>query len=249
MTAPNKGLTNIEYYGSEKAAVIAKKKSEAAIRFVKEHNHPQAGISKIDLLGPEKYETYIQHKKEAWIEFADRRLATYRATIDKRWTETPPAERREQRYEHWRQFCLNRDGNTCYLCDTKEEDIPKGKKTADSHLHVHHIRQWHKFEESRFDTNNGVSLCPKCHRKEHRLMKQGKTLISILPSGESNIIPEIELVNGKRIFSLEHCKKLSNAAKKRGNNGNTSLGASKDKQLAILLANEILSGEYVYEVA
>ena len=316
-----KGVSRIDKVGAERAAEWNKKSSdsnkgkhkfthteEAKAKIGKASKEQQATRTLFERLGgtQEAYDAYCAMRCEVMRRCNDKRLATYHATIDKRWQETPPAEREDARYAHWRKFCLERDENACYLCGIKEEDIPKGKNDAESHLHVHHIRQWHRFEESRFDTNNGISLCHKCHRKEHKLMKEGKTMIAILPSGEPNIIPEIELVNGKRVFSPYHRRKLSEAAIARGFNGHGikkgnipwnkgkktkspytrtaeqllfqrigrllliglgwknegkkagrkqgsipwNKGTGKNQREAVLLANEILSGEFVYsEVA
>ena len=38
-------------------------------------------------------------------------------------------------------------------------------------LHAHHIYSWDKFEKKRYDKNNGVALCIKCHNAFHRKYK------------------------------------------------------------------------------
>ena len=38
-------------------------------------------------------------------------------------------------------------------------------------LHAHHIYSWDKFEKRRYDKNNGVVLCIKCHNAFHRKYK------------------------------------------------------------------------------
>ena len=38
-------------------------------------------------------------------------------------------------------------------------------------LHAHHIYSWNKFESKRYDKNNGVVMCIKCHNAFHRKYK------------------------------------------------------------------------------
>jgi len=49
-----------------------------------------------------------------------------------------------------------RDKFTCQMCNTK------GGK-----LNAHHILKWSEFPSFRYELWNGITLCEKCHRKEH----------------------------------------------------------------------------------
>ena len=50
-----------------------------------------------------------------------------------------------------------------------ERDLYKCKQCYSTHiLHVHHIKDWEKYPELRFDINNGIILCNSCHMKLHR---------------------------------------------------------------------------------
>lgn len=62
----------------------------------------------------------------------------------------------------WRQLVLERDNFTCQDCGCANED----KK-----LHAHHIIKWDDNIELRFDINNGLTLCTKCHNKIHGFQK------------------------------------------------------------------------------
>lgn len=65
--------------------------------------------------------------------------------------------RNTKQYKEWREFVFNRDNYICQKC--KE----KGSK-----LNAHHIKEWHKYQEDRFEINNGITLCIKCHKLIHQ---------------------------------------------------------------------------------
>lgn len=135
----------------------------------------QSGISKLTLLGEEKFKLYSTSRKEAYKRFGQRRLVTYRNTINLRWKLHPPTDRKDLRYTIWREECLSRDNHTCQHCGVKQEELPEVGNTSDQNLHVHHIKPWRNHEELRFDVSNGIILCPSCHRKEeHRLAEERK---------------------------------------------------------------------------
>lgn len=54
-------------------------------------------------------------------------------------------------YHQFRKEILERDGNKCTRCESKET------------LHVHHIVPWRESEELRYDPANVVTLCDVCH--------------------------------------------------------------------------------------
>jgi 5-methylcytosine-specific restriction endonuclease McrA len=67
------------------------------------------------------------------------------------------------RLEHtqWRKVVFTRDGYTCQKC---------GDQGGHGHrviLNAHHIKHWAKHPELRYDINNGITLCKKCHLLEH----------------------------------------------------------------------------------
>ena len=55
----------------------------------------------------------------------------------------------------WKQAVYKRDNFICQYCGSNEN------------LCAHHIVEWDKDETLRFDINNGITLCNKCHRAEH----------------------------------------------------------------------------------
>jgi len=57
-------------------------------------------------------------------------------------------------YKDWRKYIFERDDYTCALCKSR------GKK-----IEAHHIKEFSTYEKLRFDVNNGITLCLKCHRE------------------------------------------------------------------------------------
>ena len=54
-------------------------------------------------------------------------------------------------YKNWRQNVYKR-----VKCGSKEK------------LNAHHIKSWKNYPELRYDLNNGVTLCEKCHIAWHK---------------------------------------------------------------------------------
>ena len=54
----------------------------------------------------------------------------------------------------WRTKIFNRDNYTCKCC---------GKKGG--RLQAHHIKGYKKYPKLRYELNNGITLCIKCHQK------------------------------------------------------------------------------------
>lgn len=61
-------------------------------------------------------------------------------------------------YKDWRNEVFIRDDWTCRKCNNRGNE-----------LHPHHIFNFAESEEMRFDTDNGLTLCAKCHIKFHNI--------------------------------------------------------------------------------
>lgn len=66
-------------------------------------------------------------------------------------------DRRIPEYNEWRKAVYERDHYTCQIC---------GK--VGGRLNAHHIKSFAKNPDLRFDVDNGVTLCDKCHKDVHR---------------------------------------------------------------------------------
>ena len=65
-------------------------------------------------------------------------------------------ERNTPEYKLWRLAVYQRDGFECKKCG---ERMRKGRN-----IQAHHIRKWADFPELRYNVNNGITLCWRCHK-------------------------------------------------------------------------------------
>jgi len=59
---------------------------------------------------------------------------------------------------NWRKNVYERDNFTCQRC----------KDDAGGNLYSHHVNNFSQYPEERFDVNNGITLCDKCHNGFHK---------------------------------------------------------------------------------
>ena len=64
-------------------------------------------------------------------------------------------------YNFWRLQVFKKDNYICQSCNKKA--------TYKNPLHAHHIVKFSESLELAFDVDNGVTLCKKCHIKEHNV--------------------------------------------------------------------------------
>ena len=62
----------------------------------------------------------------------------------------------------WRNSVYQRDHYTCKVCDK-----------VGGKLNAHHLDGWNWCEEKRFDIDNGITLCEKCHNNFHSVYSKG----------------------------------------------------------------------------
>lgn len=74
--------------------------------------------------------------------------------------------RRSGQYKQWRRDALALRGDKCQQCGVKNNTVC-GCCGTKVRLHVHHIKPFAKYPESRFDPENSEVLCPSCHHSRH----------------------------------------------------------------------------------
>lgn len=79
-------------------------------------------------------------------------------------------ERSTYEYRDWRKSVFNRDLYTCQCCGYRNGIGLK--ETVE--LNAHHIKNWKDNEDSRYDVNNGITLCEKCHTEFHSIYGKRK---------------------------------------------------------------------------
>lgn len=60
-------------------------------------------------------------------------------------------------YIVWRRSVYQRDNYTCQHCGD----------SRGGNLNAHHIKEWSKYPDHRYELDNGITLCVTCHRKVH----------------------------------------------------------------------------------
>ena len=65
----------------------------------------------------------------------------------------------------WAKILFKRDGYKCLIC-----------KKVGGKLNAHHIKSWKEYPKLKFDINNGITLCDKCHRLTHK--RSSKIMVS-----------------------------------------------------------------------
>lgn len=71
-------------------------------------------------------------------------------------------DRTDAKAKAWRTAVFERDEYTCRKC---------GKKDG-GRLNAHHLDGWHWCKEKRYDQENGVCMCIKCHKQFHKIYGQ-----------------------------------------------------------------------------
>ena len=66
--------------------------------------------------------------------------------------------RRTREYRQWRVSVIRRDA-TCVICNSRQN------------RQAHHIEDGSHHPESRFDVENGITLCRGCHTALHTMFK------------------------------------------------------------------------------
>lgn len=66
-------------------------------------------------------------------------------------------ERWSEKNKQFRHFIFEKDDFTCQICGQRG-----------GYLHCHHIKEWAKYPELRYEPDNCITLCRECHYKQHK---------------------------------------------------------------------------------
>lgn len=98
------------------------------------------------------------------IEFTEEHIKKISGIHNGNWNGGITSKNHKIRYskksKSWRKFIFERDDYTCQICNKRGGE-----------LHIHHIKSFKDYPELRFDLNNGITLCKKCHRELHKNRK------------------------------------------------------------------------------
>lgn len=101
------------------------------------------------------------------------------------------SERNTPEYKLWRLSVYQRDKFRCRKCDQK---MHKGKN-----LNAHHIRSWANYPSLRYDVNNGITLCYKCHKTMFQNEDSYINLCMILLSNKEVFVKAQRLLHEERM--------------------------------------------------
>jgi len=66
---------------------------------------------------------------------------------------------------YWRKSVKRRDNYVCQDCGLDGKIACRGCNEKPE-MHADHIKSWAKYPDHRFDIDNGITLCKKCHRSK-----------------------------------------------------------------------------------
>lgn len=156
----DKGWLEQEYLIKQRSASdIAKEEgcTENAILFwLAKHNIPKRTMSE------------VRRIKKWGVSGEANGMYGRRGNLHPMWKGGVPRSRPNSLYEYkvWVKAVKNRFGNKCLLC---------GKQSLNGErLCCHHILDWHKYPDQRYNPLNGFILCGSCHPKTHPLPRDSR---------------------------------------------------------------------------
>lgn len=148
-TAPNKGLSNVDFYGERKADEM-----NTNLHKNSPGGRNRKGKSDIEFYGEEKAKEIQQR--------AGRVITEVKLQY---WEDKKDRDgRQDHRYEIWNKAVKERDNYTCRIC---YKENPK-------RIQAHHIKGWNEFFELRYVIENGLTLCQPCHGKLHAAARKAE---------------------------------------------------------------------------
>ena len=120
-------------------------------------NKPIRKILSIILKEPEKTVTYAMAEltKLGMVEVNGNEIKVIVPWLSNQYYRTTPD------YINWRVGVFERDAYTCRHCGT-----------TGNVLNAHHIMSFSGFKTLRYEVSNGLTLCEKCHKEEHKRLRK-----------------------------------------------------------------------------
>ncbi len=149
-----KGKTYEEIYGEERAAQERESRKQGNKRAKEGLRPPHLMDLQKQIAEKRKGKTY----SEIYGDEAEKELESRRETHRQRWVGVPrkadqrPKHNGDYHYTDWRRAVFERDSYTCQHCQQRG-----------GALQAHHIRSWSRHLELRYEVENGLTLCKKCH--------------------------------------------------------------------------------------
>ena len=154
--------TNIKKYGCENVFQNAEIKEKIKKSNIEKYGHEYATQS--DIVKEKTKNTCMEKYGVPCFILRDWNGADHRKEKSPKWKGGVKYHRIERsvfEYKEWRISVFKRDDFTCQKCNEKSKK-----------LRAHHILNWKDNLEYRYDVDNGITLCERCHIKFHS--KYGK---------------------------------------------------------------------------
>lgn len=102
-------------------------------------------------------------KKKKYVKHILKKQRSEKPSIKKQCSEKRDSSRSNRKWTAIKKSIKERDNYSCRFCGVTEEN---SLFFYDDYLHVHHIIPYHITKND--NPENLITLCPKCHRKEHK---------------------------------------------------------------------------------
>jgi hypothetical protein len=86
-----------------------------------------------------------------------------------------PDSRNTLKYYNYCEMVRTRDNHICLHCGLNKEQVATRDGSKILELDCHHIQPWDEFPELRYDLDNGLTLCKRCHKREEDRLKHLKS--------------------------------------------------------------------------
>lgn len=165
--------TNIEKYGAENPFASDEIKKRIVETNIRKYGVPYSQQCEI-VRSKVKSTCLERYGVENYIEVFKGQFIKENSPVWKGGAEHSRVERATYEYSQWRTSVFARDKYRCQCC---------GNKNGYGHtveLHAHHINNWKDYPKQRYDVDNGITVCSKCHMLFHSIYGKRNNDISQL---------------------------------------------------------------------